>query len=199
MSEIDWENGEITAPEGATTESADWESGKITPPVADKGFLGHAKDLGLSGVKSAIAVPETAVGLGDIITGGKTGQAAERLGFRPKDAKSFVSEFHTDKYKEQQQDFQNADGVIDKLGVAVENPSLIGNAVTESIAPMLAGGVAGRAVKAVAPAASSVAAASIGEGAVMAGSQAEAIRQETDDGLLTPGQTLAAAGTGHQY
>lgn len=196
MSEIDWENGEITAPEGATTESADWESGKITPPVADKGFLGHAKDLGLSAVKSAIAVPETAVGLGDIITGGKTGQAAERLGFRPKDAKSFVSEFHTDKYKEQQQDFQNADGVIDKLGVAVENPSLIGNAVTESIAPMLAGGVAGRAVKAVAPAASSVAAASIGEGAVMAGSQAEAIRQETDDGLLTPGQTLAAAGTG---
>lgn len=196
MSEIDWESGEITAPEGATSESTDWESGQIKPPVADKGFLGHAKDLGISAVKSAIAVPETAVGLGDIITGGKTGKAAERLGFRPKDAKSFVSEFHTDKYKEQQQDFQNADGVIDKLGVAVENPSLIGNAVTESIAPMLAGGVAGRAVKAVAPAASSVAAASIGEGAVMAGSQAEAIRQETDDGLLTPGQTLAAAGTG---
>lgn len=41
-----------------------------------------------------------------------------------------------------------------------------------------------------------VVAGALGEGAVMAGSQAEGIRQETDDGLLTPGQAGAALATG---
>ena len=171
----------------------------------DKGFIGHARDLGLSALKSAIAVPETAVGLADIPTGGAVGKFLENeggaIGFRPKQAKEFLSGFHTDQYKAQQREFQEADGILDKTGVALQNPSLIANAVTESIAPMLAGGVGARGLMATTRlgqmgAKGAAAAGAIGEGATMAGSQAEAIRQETDSGLLTPGQSAAAAGTG---
>ncbi|MDY0046074.1 MAG: PLxRFG domain-containing protein [Thauera propionica] len=170
-----------------------------------KGVVGHARDLGLSAVKSAIAVPEAVVGLADIPTGGRVGKFLENeggaLGFRPREAKELLSDLHTDQYKAQQQQFQEADGVLDKTTVALQNPSLIANAVTESIAPMLAGGVAARGVMGATMlgqmgAKGAAAAGAIGEGTMMAGSQAEAIRQETDDGLLTPTQAGAAVATG---
>ena len=54
-----------------------------------KGFLGHAKDTGVSLLKGAVAVPEAVVGLADIPTGGRVGKFLENeggvLGFRPKD------------------------------------------------------------------------------------------------------------------
>ena len=169
-------------------------------PPQDKGFLGHARDLGLAAVKSAIAVPETIVGLADIPTGGRVGKFLENeggaVGFRPKQAKEFLGEFNTDAYKDQQRQFKEADGILDKAAVAIKNPSLIANTVVESAAPMLAGGVTGRAVRAVAPKVGAAAAGAIGEGTMMAGAQAEAIRQETDDGLLTAGQSGAAVATG---
>lgn len=168
-------------------------------PAEDKGVLGHARDIGLSLAKTVIAVPEMAVGLADIPTGGAVGKLLENedglLGFRPKQAKEFLSDLHTDRYKEQQQEFQQADGILDKAGVALSNPSLIVNTVTESVGPMLAGGAIGRGVS-MATKVGPTASAAIGEGAAMAGSQAEAIRQETDDGYLTPGQSGAALATG---
>lgn len=159
----------------------------------------------MSAVKSAIAVPETVVGLADIPTGGRVGKFLENeggaVGFRPKQAKEFVSEFHTDQYKDQQRQFQEADGILDKTSVAIQNPSLIANTVVESVAPMLAGGVAARGLMAGTRlgqmgAKGAAAAGAIGEGTMMAGSQASAIRQETDDGLLTPTQAGAAVATG---
>ena len=193
-----------------------------TAPPQDKGFLGHARDLGLAAVKSAIAVPETLVGLADIPTGGRVGKFLENeggaIGFRPKQAKEFLGEFNTDAYKDQQRQFQEADGILDKTAVAIQNPSLIANTVVESAAPMLAGSVAARgllagtrlgqagaiaaergataAQQAQAAGRAAAAAGAIGEGTMMAGSQASAIRQETDDGLLTPTQAGAAVATG---
>lgn len=147
-----WEEFSDTTSSDAPAEQKPWEAfGGETKPEP-KGFLGHARDLGLSAVKSAIAVPETLVGLADIPTGGRVGKFLENeggaVGFRPKQAKEFVSEFHTDQYKDQQRQFQEADGILDKTAVAIQNPSLIANTVVESAAPMLAGGVAGRAVRA---------------------------------------------------
>ena len=52
-----------------------WEDfGGETKP-APKGFMGHARDLGLSSLQGAIGVPEAAVGLADIPTGGAVGKA----------------------------------------------------------------------------------------------------------------------------
>ncbi|MCS9523946.1 PLxRFG domain-containing protein [Pseudomonas aeruginosa] len=164
-----------------------------------RGVIGHARDLGLSVAKGVIGVPEAAVGLADIPTEGRVGKFLENqdgmLGFRPREAKDFLNDLHTDQYKQQQQDFQDADGVVDKTLHAVQNPSMVVNTVAESLPSMLAGGAVGRGVRALAPALAPVAAGAAGEGAVMAGQQAEQIRQETDDGLLTPAQSGAAVAT----
>lgn len=175
------------------------EFGLNAPEPEGKGVLGHARDIGLSAAKSVIGVPEAMVGLADIPTGGAVGKALENeggtFGVRFKQAKDMLSDLHTDQYKQQQQQFQDADGIIDKAGVALTNPSLIVNPVVESVGPMLAGGAIAKGLG-LATKASPLVAGAIGEGAVMAGSQAEGIRQQTDDGLLTPEQSVASVATG---
>lgn len=168
-----------------------------------KGVMGHLKDTGLSALKGAVAVPELAVGIMDVMSDGATGKILENkngtVGFRPKEAKQALGNLHTDQYKAQQQEFADAgkdgnwvDKVVDKTKVALTNPSLIANTVVESVPSMLAGGALGRASGIANP----VVAGAVGEGAVMAGSQAEQIRQETVDGRLTADQSLAGVTTG---
>lgn len=168
-----------------------------------KGVMGHLKDTGLSALKGAVAVPELAVGIMDMMSDGAVGKTLENkdgaIGFRPKEAKQALGNLHTDQYKAQQQEFADAgkdgnwvDKVVDKTKVALTNPSLIANTVVESVPSMLAGGVLGRASGIANP----VVAGAVGEGAVMAGSQAEQIRQETVDGRLTADQSLAGVTTG---
>lgn len=209
MSDIDWDSGEITPPAGSSS-ATDWDAGEIKPPAEPKGFGGHLRDTGLSLLKGAIAVPESVVGLADIPTGGAVGKFLENeggsVGFRPAQAREFLSEQHTDRYKEQQREFQDADGVLAKAGVALSNPSLVTNVVTESAPSMIGGGALARGgvaaatrvglLKAPLTGAQAAAAGAAGEGAMMAGSQASAIRNETDDRLLTPEQSGAAVATG---
>ncbi|EMB0053047.1 PLxRFG domain-containing protein [Pseudomonas aeruginosa] len=193
-----WE--EFASQQSVTGGEKPWEEFGGETKEEGRGLIGHARDLGLSVVKGVIGVPEAAVGLADIPTEGRVGKFLENqdgmLGFRPREAKDFLSDLHTDQYKQQQQDFQDADGVVDKTLHAVQNPSMVVNTVAESLPSMLAGGAVGRGVRALAPALAPVAAGAAGEGAVMAGQQAEQIRQETDDGLLTPTQSGAAVATG---
>ena len=188
-----------------------------TAPAQDKGMGGLLRDAGLSLAKGVVAVPEAVVGLADIATGGRVGKALENeggaVGFRPKQAKEFLGDLHTEKYKDQQQQFQEADGILEKTGVALSNPSMIANAVVESVPVMGMGGVMGRAglaagrgmgaianpTTAAQAARQAAVAGAAGEGVSMAGSQVEAIRQETADGLLTPTQSGAAALTGARY
>ncbi|UYF70477.1 PLxRFG domain-containing protein [Acinetobacter ursingii] len=168
-----------------------------------KGVMGHLKDTGLSALKGAVAVPELAVGIMDVMSDGATGKILENkngtVGFRPKEAKQALGDLHTDQYKAQQQEFADAgkdgnwvDKVVDKTKVSLTNPSLIANTVVESVPSMLAGGALGRASGIANP----VVAGAVGEGAVMAGSQAEQIRQQTVDGRLTADQSLSGVGTG---
>ncbi|EJU9479061.1 PLxRFG domain-containing protein [Pseudomonas aeruginosa] len=193
-----WE--EFASQQSVTGGEKPWEEFGGETKEEGRGLIGHARDLGLSVAKGVIGVPEAAVGLADIPTEGRVGKFLENqdgmLGFRPREAKDFLSDLHTDQYKQQQQDFQDADGVVDKTLHAVQNPSMVVNTVAESLPSMLAGGAVGRGVRALAPALAPVAAGAAGEGAVMAGQQAEQIRQETDDGLLTPAQSGAAVATG---
>lgn len=165
----------------------------------------YARDAAAWVAKGAVAVPEAAVGLADIVTGGRAGKILENeggaVGFRPKQAREAINEWHSDATKEAQRKFQEAEGLGGKFKAAVENPSNIVGAVVESLPAMGAGGVAARALGAAtrlgqAGAKGAAAAGALGEGIVGAGSAAEQIRQETDDGLLTPGQAAAAAATG---
>lgn len=110
--------------------------------------------------------------------------------------------------------------IVDTGAAALQNPSTIAHAVGESVPSMLAGGVvargllsgaarmspsiatglqaplvAGEAARRGATAAT-IAAAGLGEGVVTAGQQAASIRQESPDGLLTPGQAAVAGASG---
>lgn len=124
---------------------------KDAPPQA-RGFGGWARDIAATAVKNAIAVPELAVGLADIPTGGRVGKFLENeggaFGFRPKQAREAVNEWHSDATKEAQRKFQEADGIWEKTKTAIQNPSLIATAVGESLAPMGAGAVAARGLMA---------------------------------------------------
>lgn len=176
-----------------------WEEFGGTTQPEGKGVLGHARDFGLSVAQGVVGVPEAAVGLADIATGGQVGKFLENqdgaIGFRPKQTREFLGSLMTDASKQQQQEFQDADGVIDKTKVALSNPSLITNAVGQSLPLMGAGGVAGRAVSMI-PRIGGAVAGAVGEGIAGAGSAAEQIRQETDDGLLTGKQAGLAAASG---
>ncbi|MGP9490817.1 PLxRFG domain-containing protein [Psychrobacter sp. AOP7-B1-24] len=169
-------------------------------PAQKKGVGGHLRDTGLSLLSGAISVPETAVGLSDIATGGQVGKTLENqggaFGFRPKEAKEAIASWKTEEGKEQLRKFQDTEGLGSKVGYALDNPSLITNTVAESLPAMGAGGVVGRGIGLAAKGLSPVAAGALGEGAVGAGLAAESIRQQTDDGLLTPKQTGLAAATG---
>ena len=169
-------------------------------PARDKGFGGHVRDLGLSTVATAVSVPEMAIGLADIPTGGQVGRFLENkdgaLGFRPRETKEALASWKTEKSQEQLQEFTDTEGFGAKVNYARKNPSLIANTVVESLAPMFAGGVIGRGLGLAAKGLSPVAAGALGEGAVGAGLAAEQIRQQTEDGLLTPKQSGLAAATG---
>ncbi len=166
----------------------------------NKGIGGHIRDTALSALSGAVSVPEMAVGLADIPTGGRVGKFLENkggsLGFRPAQAKEAIAGAKTERTQEQLRDFQSAQGFGAKFGQAIDNPTLITNTVVESLPAMGAGGVVGRGLGAVAPKLSPVLAGALGEGAVGAGLAAESIRQQTDDGLLTGKQAGLAAATG---
>ncbi|MCG8985871.1 PLxRFG domain-containing protein [Delftia acidovorans] len=165
----------------------------------------YVRDAAAWAAKGAVAVPEAVVGLADIATGGRAGKLLENeggaVGFRPKQAREAINEWHSDATKEAQRKFQEAEGLGGKFQAAIENPSNIVGAVVESLPAMGAGGVVARGLGAAtrlgqAGAKGAAAAGALGEGIVGAGSAAEQIRQESEDGLLSPGQTAAAAATG---
>lgn len=173
------------------------------PP--SRGLKGWAKDLGAGTLDLAIGVPEAAVGLLDIPTGGRVGKFLENeggsFGFRPKQAREITSKLYSDATQAAEQKFQDADGIVDKAAVAVQNPSVIAKGIGTSLGLMGAGGVVGRGALAATRlgqmgAKGAAIAGAAGEGVVGAGSAAEQIRQQTDDGLLTGKQAGLAAATG---
>ena len=112
--------------------AVDWD--QFTPIEKDseqgKGFLGHAQDAGASLMKGLAAVPETIVGLADIPTGGRVGKFIEQdVGLDLKGAKEYWGDKHTDQYKAQQKQFDQADGIINKAKVALTNLSILANTV----------------------------------------------------------------------
>jgi|GEM_PF-2303284 len=158
---------------------------------------GTLGDIAATGLNAAISIPEAAVGLADIATGGKAGKALSDMGFQPKVARQFINENLTSP-AQQYADTQvaQAKGFVPTVQAALKNPSTIGKSVVESLPLMGAGGLIGRGASA-ALKLSPAAAAAVGEGVISAGSTAEQIRQQTNDGLLTPQhQGLAALSGG---
>lgn len=172
-----------------TSATGDWgENDKTVEPK--RSVVDAVRDVAAWGVKSAISVPETVVGLADLVSGGQAGKALENeggaVGFRPKQAREVVNEWHSDATKLAQRRFQEADGIVAKGKAAIENPSNIVGGVAESLGAMGAGGALARGFTAATRLGQmgvkgATIAGAAGEGVTAAGSAAEQIRQETQD------------------
>ena len=167
----------------------------LAPDGPKRTFTGTLRDVGVAALKSAVAVPQSAVGLLDIPTGGRVGKRLESVGLRFKDAQDILADQYSDAQKARQREVDQAEGFVDTAKAMVANPSTIATAAGESLAPMFAGG-AGARLLGLAKRFGPVAAGAIGEGMVGAGSAASQIREQTDDGLLTPKQAALAGLSG---
>ena len=155
-----------------------------------------AKDIGVTALKGAVGLPQAVVGLADIPTGGRVGKALDEAGVRFKDTQDFLADQYSDAQKAANKKVAAADGFVGAAQAMIENPSTIATSVGESIPQMLGGAGVARGLLKVAPKIGAAVAGAAGEGVIGAGSQAEQIRGETKDGLLTPTQSALAAATG---
>lgn len=154
-------------------------------------------DPALSLAKGVVGVPEAAVGLADIPTGGRVGKALEEtIGYDPKFTKEWLARFYSPEQKAANEEVAKARGFFNTVQAMGENPSTVVNTVAESIPTMLGGAAIGRTALAVVPRIGPVVAGAIGEGAVTAGQTAEQLRQESETGLLTPKQSVLSATSG---
>lgn len=167
------------------------------PPPVPRTFMGTVADTGISALKGAIAVPEAAVGLADMATGGEVGKTLEGVGFRPGEAKKILDEQYSPAQKAANEQVQKAEGLWNTFKAAVKNPSVVAHSVVESLPLMGAGGVLGRGMMmAGAGRIGAGMAGALGEGTAAAGSAASQIRQESPDRLLTGDQPGLALATG---
>lgn len=159
-----------------------------------------ARDVGVTALKGAVGLPAAFVGLADIPTGGRVGKALEGAGIKFKETQDILSGQYSEQQQAANKKVQEADGFVDTTVTALQNPSTIATAIGESIPQMLGGaGIARMGIKAADKMGRKVApwlAGAIGEGTMAAGSAAEGMRQESEDGLLSGKQTVAALGTG---
>ena len=174
------------------------------------------KDVAVTAVKGAIAVPETMVGLLDtgpigmavsaardlargesprLRTGG-IGKSLDDAGLSFKSAQDFMSEQYSKPQQEAFRKVHEAEGLGGTVLAALENPSTIAHTIGQSLGPMGVGGVVSRAALKMAPKLAPRIAGAIGEGLATAGMGAEQLRQETEEGLLTPTQAALMAGSG---
>lgn len=158
-----------------------------------RGTLG---DVGVSAAKGLIGAGESLVGLADIPTFGYAGKALEKIGYDPKSARKTFDDLYSPAQKAANQRVNRAEGFWDTVAEMVKNPSTIAMSGIESAPSMIGAGGVGRALLKRGLVASPVIAGAIGEGAVSAGQAAEQIRQETQGGLLSPGQIAAAVASG---
>lgn len=157
---------------------------------------GYLADLGISALQGAIDVPNAAVGIADIFTGGRAGKFLNDLGFRPEDANEILDSWKSTRLQAAEQQFSEAEGLGGAVGTIAENPALISNAVSRMLPAMGAGGAVGQGMGLIRAALSGGVRAGIGEGVVSAGLSASGIRSQTEDNLLTGEQAGIAALSG---
>lgn len=174
----------------------DIEGGFRKPKDPERTVLGTLGDVGVTALKGAVGLPQAFVGLADIPTGGRVGKALEEIGYRPEETQKILDTWYSDAQQAANAKVQQADGFVDTLTTALQNPSTILRAAGESLPQMVGGAGIARGILKVAPKLAPWKAAAAGEGILGAGAAASQIRAETEDGLLTPTQSAIAGASG---
>ena len=166
-----------------------------TEKQPERTVSGTAQDVAVTAGKGLLGLAETGVGLADLATKGAAGKYLDEHGYGLKAEQEKLDSYYSDAQKEANQNVENADGFVDTAKSMLENPSTIAKAAAESLPSMLVGGAVGRGLAATSKIAPYLAGAA-GEAVVTSGQQAEGIRQQTDDGYLTPKQSALAVASG---
>ena len=162
----------------------------------DRTIGGTFRDIGVTALKGAVGLPQAFVGLADIPTLGYAGKGLEQIGFRFNETQKILDEMFSPAQQAANLRVSGADGFVETLTSALQNPSVIAKTVGESLPQMLGGATVARELLKHLPKLSPLFAGAIGEGTIAAGSAAEQIRGETPDGLLSIKQSLSALVSG---
>lgn len=167
-----------------------------TEAQIERTLMGTVGDLGVTALKGAIGLPQSFVGLMNLVSGGEVGLGVESAGIRFGDAQKFLDTLYSPAQQRANMAVREAEGFLGTLGAMLENPSTIGLTVLESTPQMLGGAALGRGLTMAAPRLAPWLAATFGEGLMGAGAMAEQFRQESDTGVINAKQTLASLGGG---
>ena len=174
-------------------------------------FDRYVTDPALALAQGVIGLGEAAIGLADIPTLGYAGKGIEAaqdavFGGDLQDLRNYLQALKTPEQLAQEKEVSDAEGFTGTLGALVNNPAALLDTVLQTIPQMIGGAAIARKALTVAGKAMAargatfvpnyIKAAAFGEGVVAAGASAESIRQQTEEGLLSPVQSTAALGTG---
>lgn len=189
-----WE--QFASQNDSTQDNADskpWEQFGGTTKPEKKGIGGVTKDLaidlfGVGGNQLAGA----AIGVGDLMTHGRVGKAIEdNIGYTSQSGVDYWNKQKTEESQQQAKELGEQKGFVDTAKYMLENPTTIAGSIASSLPTMLASARLGGKL-AGATGIGAVGAGALGEGMAAAGSQANEIRQQSQDGLLTNKQVGAS-------
>lgn len=174
----------------------------FTPEAPDATFGESLKDIGISATQGVLGAKEAITGIADIPTFGLAGKgvaAAEKaiFGGTSQDARQKLQELKSAEAQQEEKEIAETKGFLPTAKAYIERPGALLGVVTESIPTMVGGagiarGAAGSIAKMAGKKAAPLIAGAVGEGSVTAGSIAESTRQQSESGLITPGQAAGA-------
>ena len=174
-----------------------------TPTEAPDATLGESlKDIGVSALQGVLGAKEAITGIADIPTMGLAGKgvaAAEKaiFGGTSQEGREKLQKLKSAEAQQEEKEIAETKGFLPTAKAYIERPGALLGVVTESVPTMLGGagiarGALSTVTKQVGKKAAPLIAGAVGEGSVTAGSIAEATRQDSESGLITPGQAAGA-------
>lgn len=112
---------------------------KPTPPSAS-GALPTMGDMALKVAQGVVGLGQSAVGLGNLASGGLVGKGMNAIGYNPERTNAAIGEYLSDSQKASDKKVQEADGFVDTVAQAVANPRSIFGSVAQSAPGILLGG-----------------------------------------------------------
>jgi hypothetical protein len=193
------------------------EQQDINPEEESSWFDKYVLDTAISTTQGVVGLAEAGVGLLDIPTMGYAGKGLEWaqneiFGGDTQDLNAWLQKFKTPEQLTAEKELEDVKGFLPTIKELATNPAALTNMVFQTL-PQMAGGwgiarkllteAGKRGSKKLTELAAkelykknAIRAAAAGEGAIAAGAAAEGIRQQTEDGLLSPKQAAMSVATG---
>ncbi|WP_418648518.1 LPD38 domain-containing protein [Thauera butanivorans] len=110
--------------------------------LAEASILERASDLGLDLSRGVVGLGESVVGVADLLTGNRVGNALrDTLGYDPKRTKDIIASGYSAERRRENAAVQDAEGFIGTIEALIDNPAVALGSMGES-APMMLGSAA---------------------------------------------------------